>query len=175
MGEIKSTLEIIMEKAKGLTISADEKEAFQKSETEKKVRRLLQRFIDGLIDLKTVKKEISILEGRPPAKVMEVLANECLDRIVPDRENGPVLELLENVTGVDSSPIRRMLLQFHRDLEQKKEVVKEVLMERLKQEGISGSAVIPNLEADPEWQQQVMETKKGFQGKMEELVRQRMR
>ncbi|HUU81562.1 MAG TPA: hypothetical protein VMW90_08945 [Acidobacteriota bacterium] len=54
MREIKSTLEIIMEKAKGLTISADEKEAFQKSETEKKVRRLLQRFIDGLIDLKTV-------------------------------------------------------------------------------------------------------------------------
>jgi hypothetical protein len=68
-----------------------------------------------------------------------------------------------------------MLLQFHQDLEQKKEVVKEVLMERLKQEGISGSAVTPNLEADPEWQQQVMETKKGFQGKVEELVRQRMR
>jgi hypothetical protein len=175
MGEIKSTLEIIMEKAKDLTISADEKEAFQKSETEKKVRRLLQRFIDGLIDLKTVKKEISILEGSPPATAMEVFASECLKRIFPDRENGTVLELLENVAGVDSSPIRRMLLQFHRDLEQKKEVLKEVLVERLRQEGVSGSAVIPNLEADPEWQQQVMETKKGFQGKMVELVRQRMR
>ncbi len=38
MGEIRSTMDIIMEKAKGLTMTDEEKEAFRKKETEGKVR-----------------------------------------------------------------------------------------------------------------------------------------
>ena len=58
MGEIKSTLDIIMEKTKGLTMSEEEKEAFQKKETEGKVRGFLQRYLDCVIDLERLKAEL---------------------------------------------------------------------------------------------------------------------
>jgi hypothetical protein len=37
MGEIKSTLDIIMEKTRGLTMTAEEKREFQRKEVEGKV------------------------------------------------------------------------------------------------------------------------------------------
>jgi hypothetical protein len=58
MGEIRSTLDIIMEKTEGLTISEEEKRAFQKSEIEVKVRGLLQRFIDGILDIERLAGEV---------------------------------------------------------------------------------------------------------------------
>jgi len=61
MGEIRSTMDIIMEKAKGLTMSEEEKETFRKKETEGKVRGFLQRFLDGFIDAERLKDEIGSL------------------------------------------------------------------------------------------------------------------
>ena len=51
MAEIKSTLDIIMEKARDINVSEEEKKAFQRNEFEGKARGLLQKLLDGLLDL----------------------------------------------------------------------------------------------------------------------------
>ena len=151
MGEIKSTLDIIMEKTKGLTMSDEEKRAFQKSEVEGKVRGLLQKYLDGFMDLDILREEINAFGENRHKMAREALIKGCMDRIDPEEENTPIFDLLEHLSDVASGPIRKAQTEFYRDLEEGRAVREKGLMERLQERGISGSAVIPNLNADPEW------------------------
>ena len=110
MGEIKSTLDIIMEKTKDLTLTDEEKNAFQKSETEGKVRGILQKFLDGLMDSKRLKEEIIGLGDKQYSLAKEALLKECLDRMEPGADNTPLLEVLENAAGLDTDPVQKIML-----------------------------------------------------------------
>ena len=58
MAEIKSTLDLIMEKTKGLTMSDEEKEAFQQKELETKLRGSLQKVMEGRLKLERFQMEL---------------------------------------------------------------------------------------------------------------------
>jgi len=166
MGEIKSTLDIIMEKTKGLTMTEEEKEAFRKKETEGKVRGLFQRFLDGFIDTERLKDEIGSLGEERYAIAREVLIRECMSRMEAGTDNTILLDALENAAGLDIAPIQKIILDYNQDFEQQKMDRKQVLRENLKGLGISGSAVIPNIHADQEWIRYLPEMNKGFQEKL---------
>ena len=169
MGEIKSTLDIIMEKTKGLTMTEEEKEAFRKKETEGKVRGLLQRFLDGFIDAERLKDGIGSLGEKRSAVAREALLRECMGRMEPGADNTILLDALENAAGLDIAPIRKIILDYNQDLEQQKMDRKQVLQKNLKGLGISGTAVIPNIHADQEWIRHLSEMNKGFREKVETL------
>ena len=169
MGEIRSTMDIIMEKAKGLTMTEEEKEAFRKKETEGKVRGLFQRFLDGFIDAERLKDEIGSLGEERYAVAREALVRKCMDRMEPGADNTILLDALENAAGLDIAPIRKIILDYNQDLEQQKMDRKQVLQKNLEGLGISGSAVIPNIHADQEWIKDLSEMNKGFREKVETL------
>ena len=170
MGEIKSTLDIIMEKTKGLTMTEEEKETFRKKETEGKVRGLLQRFLDGFIDAERLKDEIRSLGEKRYAMAREALFRECKDRMEPGADNTILLDALENAAGLDIAPIQKIILDYNQDLEQQKMDRKQVLQKNLKGLGISGSAVIPNIHADQEWIRHLSEMNRGFQKKLKNIL-----
>ena len=170
MGEIKSTLEIIMEKTKGLTMSEEEKEAFRKKETEGKVRGLFQRFLDGFIDAERLKDEIGSLGEERYAVAREALLRECMGRMEPGADNTILLDALENAAGLDIARIKKIILDYNQDLEQQKMDRKQVLQKNLEGLGISGSAVIPNIHADQEWIRHLSEMNKGFQEKLKNIL-----
>jgi len=169
MGEIKSTLDIIMEKTKGLTMTEEEKEAFRKKETEGKVRGLLQRFLDGFIDAERLKDEIGSLGEKRYAVAREALLRECMGRMEPGADNTILLDALENAVGLDITPIQKIILDYNRDLEQQEMDRKQVLQKNLMGLGISGTAVIPNIHADQEWIGHLSEMNKGFQKKLKNM------
>jgi hypothetical protein len=170
MGEIKSTLDIIMEKTKGLTMTEEEKEAFRKKETEGKVRGLFQRFLDGLIDVERLKDGIGRLGEKRYAVAREALLRECMGRMEPGADNTILLDALENAAGLDIAPIKKIILDYNQDLEQQKMDRKQVLQKNLERLGISGTAVIPNIHADQEWIRYLPEMNKGFQGKLKNIL-----
>ena len=170
MGEIKSTLDIIMEKTKGLTMTEEEKEAFRNKETEGKVRGLLQRFLDGFIDAERLKDEIGGLGEKRYAVAREALFRECKDRMEPGADNTILLDALENAVGLDIAPIQKIILDSNQDLEQQKMDRKQVLQKNLKGLGLSGSAVIPNIHADQEWIRHLSEMNRGFQKKLKNIL-----
>jgi hypothetical protein len=170
MGEIKSTLDIIMEKTKGLTMTEEEKEAFRKKETEGKVRGLFQKFLDGFIDAERLKDGIGSLGEERYAVAREALIRECMGRMEPGADNTILLDALENTAGLDIAPIEKIVLDYNQDLEQQKMDRKQVLQKNLKGLGISGTAVIPNIHADQEWIRYLSEMNKGFQGKLKNIL-----
>ena len=151
MGEIRSTLDIIMEKAERVTVTDEDKDAFMKNEVEGKVRGLLRKYLDGIINQDRLKREIEALGSERHVLATAVLKKECLDRIEPGEDNVPLLEILELVVGLDTKPVRDLLSRYQQEQEEKQGHSESVLKERLKDKGISGTAVVPNFKADPEW------------------------
>jgi len=167
MGEIKSTLDIIMEKTKGLTVTKEEKETFRKKEAEGKVRGLLQRFLDGFIDLERLKNEIGDFGDKHDGIMGEALLRECMGRMAPGADNTKLLDALENALGLDIAPIQKILQDYNHDLEQQRINRQQVIQKKLEESGISGTAVIPNINADQNWIRYLSEMKKGFQEKIQ--------
>jgi hypothetical protein len=166
MGEIRSTLDIIMEKTKGLTMSEEERRAFKEQEMEGKVKGLIQKFLDGGLDMVKLKMEMTVLAETDEDMVRMMIRKESIPRTEIGENNEPILRILEETTGLDTVSIRTALKDFEGRLEQEKGVREKELIKSLNKKGLSGSAVLPNLEADPEWGQRVSEMRNEFQKKL---------
>ena len=166
MAEIKSTLELIMEKTKDMTPTDEEKEAFRKKEIRGKVKGLLVKFLDGFLDLNKLMKEIAPFQEKDRTAVRDVLIHDCLDRIDPDADNTLTFDILKHLADIDIEPIQTLLSDYSGKLEKERHVYEQRLSNRIREKGISGSAVLPNLEADPDWIHFVQESKTSLREKM---------
>jgi len=170
MGEIRSTLDIIMEKTKGLTISEEERKAIERNETEGKVRGLFQRFLDGALSLEKFQGEITAMEGEKQSMALAFLKEECrcLD---PDGDMSPYLRVLETILKANTALLKKAVSTYHAEMDQRKRSWETRSMEGLRNRGISGSALVPNLRADPAWIAVVSEEKAALHKKLASIVR----
>ena len=72
---------------------------------------------------------------------------------------------------MDTTAISNVLADLEDRLEKQRSEREKRLTAELNQKGISGSAVIPNVEADPEWAEFKAEIHRGFIEKMAEWVK----
>jgi len=166
MGEIRSTLDIIMEKTKDLKISDEEKEAFKEQEMTGKIKGLIQKFLDGIIDMEQLRGEVSGLVEKGGDMVKRLIREESVSRIELEGNNEPLFRLLEEITGSEVDSLREVLKAFEKRLEREKDTREQGFKKRLEKQGISGSAVLPNINADPEWSRYVSEIKEEFQERL---------
>ena len=82
------------------------------------------------------------------------MADEILGRIDVETDNDRCLALLTDYFGLNISTLKTVQAEFRLALQAGKteriDILKQQLSDRY---GISGTAVIPNIETDPEWQQ----------------------
>ena len=99
MGEIRSTLDIIMEKSKDLTMSDEEKKAFKEQEMAGKIRGLIQKYLDGSLDMDKLNVEIAALAEKDEEMVKRLIREESVSRIEIEGNNEPLLRVLGEITG----------------------------------------------------------------------------
>jgi hypothetical protein len=174
MAEIKSTLELIMEKTKGLTPSDKEKREFKEREAAGRIKGLVQKVVDGHMNLEQLQKETAALEGEGVGKLSDRIKEDCAGRISVMGglmgENAKLMRLLEATTGVDIRPVQEQVEAARSQLEKDKSKHEKDLKENLRKRGISGSAVVPNLEADPEWNRHLQKMDRSLQEKVKEIL-----
>lgn len=167
MGEIRSTLDIIMEKTKGLTLTDSEKQELQREEVEGRVRGLFQKYADGAINLERLKREVDAFGEKRHEMAGRALLEECLTSLDLEGDEDPVLEVLKHLVNVDPNPLRVILAEFREDLKQKKDATEEMLRGRLEKLGVSGSAVMPNIKADQGMAQYLSEKREMFHDRLD--------
>ncbi len=158
MAEIKSTIDLIMERTKNLTISEEEKQALKEKEFAAKARGLLVRYLDGSIDADSVNEEIGS-EIKETAYGKRVIRQALLDSLDPDADYGKILQLMKKILGIDPAPAEKILASFPKAVSSLEEEKYDRIMEKLHKEGISGSAVTPNFAGDETWHKEVKEIK----------------
>ena len=169
MGEIKSTLDLVMEKTRHLTLSPEEKQKQDLREAEKAIKSLLHRYQDDLLSFEQLKdkfhhlQETSSIDGA-------WMCNIVLDRIDPDQENTIWLDLLDKYFGFNITGLVSVLQEYRSALNQAEEKWCNKLKETLKRDhDIKGTAVVPNPEADPLWASERMGIQSNFQKTLDDL------
>jgi hypothetical protein len=151
MGEIKSTLDIVMERTRHLSMTEEEKDDLRKKELAGKVKGWIQRYADGQIDLNRLTPEIERERGENPRDIDGILRRELIERLEPDGDNRKTLELIERFSVLDTAPLKGVIADFQAQLTEKREERLREMGEKLKGRGITGSAVVPNLARDVDW------------------------
>jgi len=171
MGEIRSTLDIIMEKARDVEVTEQDKTAFMEREIEGKIRGFLQKYLDGVLSKDRFQSEMASIGRDRHAIALSVLRRECLKRMAPDGDNRGLIEILADMAGLDTRPVEEVILRYRQDQKTERAGREAILKDRLAEKGISGSAAMPNLSADPEWVKFSTEARRRFQQEMAGLLR----
>jgi len=152
MGEIKSTLDIVMEKTRHLTLSEAEKTEQKQNEVRKRLKGLLQKYTDSLLRKEGLTRELEGLRKTCDLEIHDMLARMLLSGLEPDQGNEAELELLDEICGIDVSRLEVLLRECQDKVRLEAEQRTKKIKSRLAQKRfISGSAVVPNIETDSKW------------------------
>ena len=152
MSEIKSTLDLVMEKTRHLTLTQEEKEAQKRIEVNKRLQGFLQKYQNNLLKKENLKKELDNLKIAYDLNVDEMLTNLLLNSLKLGRDNTIFLELLSGIFGINLSGLETIFHDFKDAVKSAtKKRVGQIKTDLSKNRFISGSAVVPNLDGDRDW------------------------
>jgi len=150
MAEIKSTLELAMERTKKITISKEEREEIKQKESLQKVNGLFHRYREGLLSLNEILREIERMDQKTRTMTNEILLSQWIDALSLNEEDEKLLKGIEALKGQEMEEVRTKLNHFLSQYRESREKINQEVRaqseEILRREGIYGSAVEPNIE-----------------------------
>ena len=170
MGEIKSTLDLVLEKTKNLTLSSEEKEQQKQKEIENRIKGMMQKYQDGILSKNQLITDYEILKKDYSMSQNNALIVEIIKRIEPDIEYMPLLELLRECCTLDTVAIETIIENFRKEFHAASQNRMTRLKDDLAQQcNITGSAVLPNLDTDEQWRQEKRELHAGYEDQLHRL------
>ena len=168
MGEIKSTLDLVMEKTKNLSLSTEEREKQKENEIGKKIRGILQRLQDQTLTMDQLNSEYDRLKKENNLSDNTLLMNEIFNRLDLNKYDQKLLALLKDLCGANTKKIESILNDYQDAINAAASYRIIELREGLAQKhSISGSAVVPNLDADETWQTEARDIRTKFEQKLD--------
>jgi hypothetical protein len=169
MSAIKSAIELAMERTKDLVMNEDEKKSLALKETENKVKAIVKRYIEGIIESNGVDKEIARIEADEGLK-KSILIDRLIDEFDINNNNDRLLEFINVICNGMKEPFKcemeMMQKGFLEEVGRSETTVREKVVKRLGEMGISGSGVEPNIQAWNEWSERVEEAGRAFKDRM---------
>ncbi|MFA5179940.1 MAG: hypothetical protein WC405_01350 [Syntrophales bacterium] len=165
MAEIKSTLDLIMERTKNLTLTEEEKKAIRAKEVKSRVRGWFQRYSDGALIIRDLKENMEQERAAFP-EAATLLREECLAHLEPAADNQKIFQIMGEILGIDAAPFRRLIDDFHEEILQHRDGATRDSLDTLRAQGISGTALIPNLDLSPAWNAYLESAHKQFLSKL---------
>lgn len=168
MGEIKSTLDLVMEKTKHLSLSSEERQKQKSSEIEKRIKGLLQKYHDQTLSKDNLNAEFAQLKKEYSLSDDTQVINSILNQLDLDKNNHQLVALLNEYCAEDLVAIESVLNEYQDEINSVASYRMVQLREDLAQKHfISGSAVVPNLQADDTWLEETAEIRSKFEEKLE--------
>jgi hypothetical protein len=164
MGEIKSTLDLVMEKTKNLSLSDEERQGQINMEVESRIRGLLQKFKDQVLNADNLRSEYQKLQKDYDLSENAHLIKEICGQIELGEDNHAWFELLVQFEVADIEGVTSVLHEFDDVFHAAAQERSKILIAKLAEAHfISGSAIVPNLESDEAWRAQAGEIRDKFE------------
>ena len=163
MAEIKSTLDLVMERTKHLSLSDEEKREQEQAELRMRIKGLVIKAQDQSVKIEQVEKELKALQEEQGTRFQKLLREELLNEIGLEGDNRLPVILLRRFGQVKTDALES-LLHDYRQAVQKKAAEEEQFQRAglMKTHSISGSAVVPNLELHEKWVNESAKIKEEF-------------
>jgi hypothetical protein len=167
LGEIKSTLDLVLERTKHLSQSSEEKQAQKQKDITNRLNGLLQKYQDRLLSLGQLEREYEALKTEFKLTDHTALAAQVIGRLDPDSDNRALFEVLEHCCQLDYAGLADVIDEYRADYQKAAQSRMAPMEERLTREYlISGSAVVPNLESDEQWHLAAQKVRAGYEEKI---------
>lgn len=151
MGKIRSTLDIVMERTRDLTITEEQKAELRFQEWTLKARGWVQRYSSGALRADDLRAELARGMAVCP-ELAEILKRALVQALDPDGDYRTQAAGLKTVLGIDPQLYLARLEAFATAMNADEHTARELRLSTLHDRGIGGSAVLPNLETDQAWQ-----------------------
>ena len=175
MGEIKSALELAMERSKKYAVSEEEREKIKEKELLQKATGLFNRYMESFLPLHEIAREIERMGEETGQRMKATLLSLCVDALSPDLDKDPerlfpVIELIKNRDLPDiKKKVQTLFTAYREEIERARQRVSLGLTEALKEEKIYGDAVLPNVEGNDRWRQTLDGLTRSYEGSLEEI------
>ena len=169
MGEIKSAVELAMEKTKGLQLSREEKEKLKEEELHTRAQGLVNRFLEVDFHLKEVEKDLAKYDPGQREHLEKLMLHYLCGAITLDRDNDLIFQGIEAFEKKSKDTIKKIreLIEGYRQRQEKEyKQAEKVLLKKWERQGISGSAVQPKVEGSQEWQDALDKFKQPFEDQL---------
>jgi len=148
MSEIKSTLDLIMERTRHLAMKPGELAQVQRGESARRARGLLALYLRGEKDRRALLRELKSLPEAHADAVREALRETLLEALAPGGDNRRALDTVEELEGAPAARAwEAACLQAAGAVGdgagRRRAEARERFRERLASEGIAGTAVVP--------------------------------
>lgn len=176
MGEIKSTIELAMERTRKFSISEREREEIKQREILQKATSLFHRYREGHLALNEILKQIERMEKKTATEVKEYLLSQWIDSLSLDDEEERIFRGIESLGQGKIDKVKQkfhsLASQYGEGKKKAEETVKAQRREILRASGIYGSAVEPNLEEDEFWRKENEKLGVSYQTALDEIKKQ---
>jgi hypothetical protein len=172
VAEIKSAVELAMEKTKGLGLSREEKEKLKEEELHSRAQGLVNRFLEIDFHLKEVEKDLAKYDPGQREHLEKLMLHYLCEAIMLDRDNDLIfqgIEAFEKKSKNTIKKIRELIEDYRQRQEKEYKQAEKVLLKKWERQGISGSAVQPKIEGSQEWQDAVDKFKQPFDDQLQVL------
>ncbi len=173
MGEIKSSLELALERTKGLKISEKEREEIKRKEIVQKAEAFAHRYQEGSMSIREIQKEMERMEKKRAIEIEEYLVNQWIKNLSLNMEGEKLIDGIEELKGRPMDEIRKefrnLLTSYQEEKEKAKQKIRTLILGRLKKEGFEGSAMEPPIERSPLWQEEKLKMDQSYQERLEPL------
>jgi len=154
MAEIKSTLEIALEKTKAVEISSEDRKRFKQEEIRSKARDIFQGYTNHPSRRGNLTKTIRE-SGNDESLLKECLKDRFLEALDLSDPSQRIWEGLRELGLENPEPFREALRHMAEEGDKIRqegvENVKKMVRKSLAKSGISGTAIDPNVDEAPQW------------------------
>jgi hypothetical protein len=173
MGEIKSALELAMEKSKKYVISDEEREKIREKEILQKTTGLFHRYKEGHLSQNEMMREIEKMDEKLRERVKELLLFQWVDALSLEEDGERAFVVLESIKDRSLNDVREKFQNLRtiylNEIEEARQKMSLQLAEVLKDEGIGGDAVKPNVEGSEEWKGRIGEVNRSYRENLIEI------
>jgi len=173
VAEIKSTLELAMERTKKIAISKEEREEIRRKEILQKINGLFNRYMEDHLSLNEILKEIERMDQKTRPMAKEILLSQWIDALSLNDKEDRLFRGIEALKGKEIDEVREklhhLLSQCRNEKEKIKEEEKAKSEEALRREGIYGSAVEPNIEGSQHLEKELGNLDHLYEVKLKEI------
>jgi hypothetical protein len=171
MAEIKSAIQLAMERTQGLVMDEKEKQSMAMKELASSVLTIFRRYRESLSDDVEAEEQLDALKCDKETKkkiVLDLLGDEfeaAEDVSSLDRLFSFVRFVIDERSYRELKQIER---SFADELEKEKSGIKSRVLKDLAAAGVEGDSVEPNVEAWPKWLEASLEIRRSFKRQIDE-------
>lgn len=169
MGEIKSTLDLVFEKTRNLTLSDEEKRGLAREKLDKKVQGLCNRYLDNFFPVSRLKDEMEKIASNDRELAYNFLKKYLFARFELDGDNSLIVSALTELANYNITSLKNLQKEYNLEKEGAKKAFTEKSLLALKESGVSGSAVVPNLDNIPEWNEFLKKLRKSYRERLQTI------